>query len=388
MNCANHSDREQVAFCQVCGKPVCSECVRKVGAAVYCEPDLAAKLGETSASNPYAAPSGGAQVPPPPPAPNPFGTNTPNPGLAALLGFIPGVGAMYNGQLVKGLIHLGVFAILVSLADNHDIFGLFVAGWVFYQIIEAYQTAVARRDGQPLPDPLGLNDLGDRIGFGKTNWNSFGSSFRNTSTTPPAYTPGPQDFAAGQAPPVPPPPPSQQAAWSAYSYPPPPSAVPYPAVPQADFSSSRIPSGAIWLIGLGLFFLLGTSRHFSFLHAGVFFPLFFIGLGIWSYIRKIEVAPAADQGPVAHRWYLITTLRWPGQLVLLGVLWMLSSLHIMSFGASWPFLLIYAGLMAVAERYASQQMAQESYAPPVSTPPASATTEIVPTPPVNDQEGR
>jgi hypothetical protein len=34
----------------------------------------------------------------------------PSPGLAALLGFIPGVGAMYNEQYAKGIVHLMVFA--------------------------------------------------------------------------------------------------------------------------------------------------------------------------------------------------------------------------------------------------------------------------------------
>ena len=56
---------------------------------------------------------------PPPPS-----TGEPNPGLAALLGFIPGVGAMYNGQYAKGIVHLIIFAVLVSLADEHGIFGL------------------------------------------------------------------------------------------------------------------------------------------------------------------------------------------------------------------------------------------------------------------------
>ena len=46
---------------------------------------------------------------------------------------------MYNGQYAKGVVHLVVFAILVSLANEHGIFGLFIAGWVCYQVIEAYQ---------------------------------------------------------------------------------------------------------------------------------------------------------------------------------------------------------------------------------------------------------
>src|SRR5208282_4607388 len=84
----------------------------------------------------------------------------PHPVLAAFLGLIPGVGAMYNGQFIKGLIHIVIFAVLVSAAHVYGIFGLFIAGWVFYQVFEAYHTAKARRDGEPLPDPLGLNEVG------------------------------------------------------------------------------------------------------------------------------------------------------------------------------------------------------------------------------------
>src|SRR6267378_2000621 len=149
MNCANHPDREHTAFCQNCGKPICQECTRVIGTAVFCEPCLAARLS-------------GAGAPPPPPIPG-----EPNPGLAALLGLIPGVGAMYNGQYAKGVVHLIVFAILVSLANENGIFGLFIAGWVCYQVIEAHHTAKARRDGTPLPNPFGLNDLSERLGFGK-----------------------------------------------------------------------------------------------------------------------------------------------------------------------------------------------------------------------------
>ena len=96
MNCANHPDRERTAFCQHCGKPLCPECVRNVGTSVFCEPCLAAKVAGTApAGYPYPSypQTGPAGYPPPGPRPAP---GEPNPGLAALLGFIPGVGAMYN----------------------------------------------------------------------------------------------------------------------------------------------------------------------------------------------------------------------------------------------------------------------------------------------------
>jgi len=104
MNCANHFDREATAFCQHCGKPVCSECVRNVGSSIFCEPCLTARVGATAPPAGYGytpAPgtTGAAGYPPPGAASYPpVGAGEPSPGLAAVLGFIPGVGAMYNGQ--------------------------------------------------------------------------------------------------------------------------------------------------------------------------------------------------------------------------------------------------------------------------------------------------
>ena len=248
MNCANHPDRERVAFCQNCGKPLCQECTRTVGSAVFCEPCLAAKLAGAAPSLcrwirlrrsaaqrcPYVA-SGPI---PPPPIPG-----EPNPGLAALLGFIPGVGAMYNGQYAKGIVHLVVFAILVSLANENGIFGLFVAGWVFYQVFEAHQTARARRDGTPLPNPFGLNDLGERLGFGKS-WPG-----TPTQSAPPPADPSAPPAAAYAPPPTDYPPytPPAAASWNWENYAPPPPPIPpygapvYPVDPNARLSPKPFP---------------------------------------------------------------------------------------------------------------------------------------------------
>jgi hypothetical protein len=77
---------------------------------------------------------------------------------------------MYNGQFFKGLIHVVIFAVLISITDHYAIFGLFIAAWIFYQSFEAFHTAKARRDGQPLPDPLGLNEVGNWLNLGKTQY--------------------------------------------------------------------------------------------------------------------------------------------------------------------------------------------------------------------------
>jgi hypothetical protein len=143
MNCVNHPDAAATVFCQNCGRGLCSACERRVGDSVFCEQCLAARI------------PAGAGVPP-----IPMG---PSPGLATLLGFIPGVGAMYNGQYIKALVHVIVFVVLVGLSGHFWFFGLLVAFWVLYQVFDAHQTARARRDGLPLPDPFGLNELGETL---------------------------------------------------------------------------------------------------------------------------------------------------------------------------------------------------------------------------------
>src|ERR1700744_3951270 len=150
MNCAYYPEVPSSAFCQYCGKPICKDCVRNVGGSIYCEACLTERLRGASP---------GAGVP------GPVFTGTPHPMLAALLGFIPGVGAMYNGQYAKAIAHVVIFAVLASLSDHVGIFGILVAAWVFYQVFDAYQTALARRDGHPLPNPFGLNDIAQRLGI-------------------------------------------------------------------------------------------------------------------------------------------------------------------------------------------------------------------------------
>jgi hypothetical protein len=413
MTCANHPDRENVAFCQNCGKPLCQECTRVVGTAVFCEPCLAAKLAGTGAppaggSYTYAGSDSGVNyaasgtIPPPGPPPIP---GEPNPGLAALLGFIPGVGAMYNGQYAKGVVHLIVFAILVSLANENGIFGLFIAGWVCYQVIEAHHTAKARRDGTPLPNPFGLNDLGERLGFGKA-WPGAQPGATAQQSAAPGGTP---PTAGTYAPPPPGYQPQPTASWSTPwdSYAPPVPPIPpygstvYPVDPNlapnfdpnlAPPTGNRFPAGAIWLIGLGCLFLIGNSGLFHGFPIHRIVPFFLIGLGVWLFVRKMTDTGTgfADDGTAGYRYRLFCALRGSVWVTLVGVLFLLDSFDILSWGHSWPVLVIVGGLMILLRR-ASYPPAAYPYPNPYSTPPpappAPPGTSIVPSA-QNDQEGR
>src|SRR5689334_12316779 len=98
MNCAVHNQTQAVAYCRTCGKALCEECKRDVMGAIYCEPCIAARLQGA----PGTTAPGATRVPPPPPPPPP---GAPNPVIAGILGLIPGVGAMYNGQFTKAFAH-------------------------------------------------------------------------------------------------------------------------------------------------------------------------------------------------------------------------------------------------------------------------------------------
>jgi hypothetical protein len=406
MNCANHPDRERTAFCQNCGKPICQECTRVVGTAVFCEPCLAAKLSGAGAPPPaggpytYTGSDGAVNYAPPGAIPPPL-PGEPNPGLAALLGFIPGVGAMYNGQYAKGVVHLIVFAILVSLANENGIFGLFVAGWVCYQVIEAHHTARARRDGTPLPNPFGLNDLSERLGFGKA-WPSAsataasqGAAADPTQATGVPYTPPPPSY-------PPPPSASWSTPWDSYAPPVPPippyAAPGYPGYPVdpnlAALPRNRFPAGAIWLIGLGCLFLIGNAGLFHGFPVHRLVPFFLIGLGVWLFVRRMTDTGIgiADDGTPGYQLRLFRALRGSVWVTLIGVLFLLDSFDIVSWGHSWPIIIIVAGLMAIFQRVSYNSVMSPAYpypATPTPPPPPSPPdpgTSIVPS--NHDQEGR
>ncbi len=148
MDCVNHSGVSATAYCQNCGKALCATCVRNAGnGQILCEPCW---TSWQSLQQPFVAPPAGG----------------PNPSVATVLGFIPGVGAMYNGQYFKGLIHVVIFVVIISITTHYGIFGLFIPAWILYQSFEAFHTAKAIRDGQPLPDPLGLNEVGNWLNLG------------------------------------------------------------------------------------------------------------------------------------------------------------------------------------------------------------------------------
>jgi len=319
MNCANHPQNPVAAYCRTCGKPLCTNCMRPVMGVVYCETCLAERVGFT----PPAPPPG--SYPPYPPAAYPPGHGAgPSPGLAGILGAIPfGVGAVYNGQYAKGLVHLGIFVCLVvALSSNPSdalasALGIFMGFFCLYQVIDAVRTAKAIQAHQPPPDPFGLGTM---------------------------FSPGP---------------PGQPAA--------------------SGFSPGRsIPAGALVLIVLGVLFLL-HNLNVWFLRADVLWPLVLIGIGVWLLAKKIElsggVSRCGGRGLIG-----------PAVLITLGAQFLFSNLGVISFGRTLPLLLIVIGVLLAIEHSSPHSPGPPPPPPPLapSSGPETPTTDLAPPPEVRN----
>jgi hypothetical protein len=218
MKCAVHTDVDATGYCRNCGKALCAQCGREVRGALYCEECLARVM-----TGPGQVAPGSVYAPPPPPG-------TPNPGAALALGIIPGLGAVYNGEYMKALIHVVIFGGLIALMSSATLpdpmLGLVIAFFVAfccYMPVEAYLTARAKLTGQPAPS-------------------LFGEAAATTATST-------EDAAAG---------------WR------------------------RIPTGAIVLIIIGGIFLMANFGLFDQLYFYRLWPLILIGIGAWLIWKRAQ----------------------------------------------------------------------------------------------------
>jgi hypothetical protein len=139
MKCAVHPEVDATGFCRNCGKPLCPECTRDVKGALYCETCVASAI-----SAQMAAPAVKPDV---------------NPGAAAALGLIPGLGAVYNGEYTKAIVHVAIWGGLLAAGITGALGDLAALGWVafglfpIYMAVDSYRVAKARYIGAPLAEP-------------------------------------------------------------------------------------------------------------------------------------------------------------------------------------------------------------------------------------------
>jgi TM2 domain-containing membrane protein YozV len=146
MNCATHPEAPAVAFCRSCGKALCNACRQEWMGVIYCP--SCCSVQQAAGLRPSS--------------PRPADAGAPSPALAFLLGFIPGVGAIYNGQYAKGIIHVVILGLLISIVssgaagDLEPLIGISIAAWFFYMAFEAYHTAKRRLAGEAVDEFSGL----------------------------------------------------------------------------------------------------------------------------------------------------------------------------------------------------------------------------------------
>jgi hypothetical protein len=335
MNCATHNNVAAVAYCRTCGKPLCATCVRDVRGTMFCEHCLAERIAG-------ALPP----TPPPPPGNTSFGTlpaaeRLPSPGMAAALGFIPGVGAMYNGQFMKGFIHVMAFVCMIWMADHFGpiMVPVFFA-YFFYLVFDAYKTAHAIELGQPLPDPFGLERM-------------FPSGPHHAASSVVARG---ADVTANPAVPTTPP----------------------GALPRYR---SSVPTGAVILILLGLLFLLHTVGLFEY-DISRFWPVILIAFGGWLFARRWGLLGEYEGACSCDRCKM-RCIMWPALMVTVGVLFLMDNLHGPGFERTWPLILLVIGAVKLLQSNASD--AGHIGGPPVLPP---AGTAPPPAPPIDNQGQR
>ena len=165
MKCAVHPEVEAVGFCRNCGKAMCAGCVRPVRDMLYCEDCLAGLMGIAAPprADAYGALPGSAAALAP--VGTPIGTpvaarGNGNAAAAFLLGLVPGLGAIYNGEYNKAMVHILIFGgIIIGLTGvlGDSLTGFWVlalVGFVFYMAIDALRTVKARETGEVIADPF------------------------------------------------------------------------------------------------------------------------------------------------------------------------------------------------------------------------------------------
>lgn len=316
MNCANHADVSAGAYCRTCGKALCANCTRPVRGVIYCEDCLGAKMEGTAPPATAFAPSVQGGAPGYVPASGAPSASGPNPALAGILGAIPfGVGAVYNGQYAKGLAHLVIFSLLVAgtNASGRGSETLNVLCGIGIAFFIVYQILDAVRSARA-------------IQAGQSAPDPFGLSEMVTGG--------------------------------------------------AKVDTSRIPTGAIVLILLGVLFLLNTISDFG---AHRFWPILLIVLGAWLFSRNFGLL-GPQQACSTDPRYRSRRLMGPSILAALGILFLLSNLDVAPFGRTWPIILLVIGAVKLVQSSVMGTGGSNPPGPGVG-PPSGGGTAMPPAPP-------
>jgi len=137
MNCAYHTENIAAVNCNGCGRPLCAACDHRIKGFPYCQNCIVdgVELLRNRSQAAYV----------------PIVKKQTSPFIATVLSlFCPGLGAAYNGQTSKALIHFLVFIGLFQLAILSSGMALFVLGFMgmwLYAALDSWRTAQMIRSG-------------------------------------------------------------------------------------------------------------------------------------------------------------------------------------------------------------------------------------------------
>lgn len=138
MNCAFHAMNTAVVRCNCCARPLCPACDHRVRGFPFCQECIVAgvEMLQQHSERRLAAP---------------VMRRKSSSFVALLLSFlVPGLGAAYNGQTSKALVHFAIFASFFQIAvisDGRLFFVLGVLATLLFAAVDAYRTAQLIRAG-------------------------------------------------------------------------------------------------------------------------------------------------------------------------------------------------------------------------------------------------
>lgn len=137
MNCAFHVQNAALVNCNGCSRPLCAGCDHRIKGFPYCEDCIVEGVNilRSTDRQQFAA----------------MDRKRTYPIVAFALSWIcPGLGAAYNGQMVKALVHFGIVAGLFQMAVSTGlaIFIIALLGmWWFFLPLDAWRSAKLIRAG-------------------------------------------------------------------------------------------------------------------------------------------------------------------------------------------------------------------------------------------------
>jgi TM2 domain-containing membrane protein YozV len=138
MNCAYHTKNPAAVQCSQCARPLCPACDHRIRGFPLCQDCIVAgvemlRYQQSRTTDAHVI------------------RRQTSPFVATLLSFfVPGLGAAYNGQTSKAIVHFAIFASFFQMAvvtDGVTFFVLGVAGTWLFAAVDACRTAQLMRAG-------------------------------------------------------------------------------------------------------------------------------------------------------------------------------------------------------------------------------------------------